>query len=85
MSWPPDPPEYDDHEAELMCEGFCLEEGLIIVWFAYGVRTIDEDGHLVFEPHNTTDRTCPWCGQRDEYTEYEGGTIRQCVNPPYHT
>ena len=57
--WPPEPDEPD--EVEVICEGWCLDEGLEIVWFAYGSRIPDEED-WDFEPTDQDEVTCPWCG-----------------------
>jgi hypothetical protein len=56
--WPPDPPE--PVEAELTCEGWCLEEGLEIIFFAYGDLEPDEDGTIFIAGEG--EGVCPWCG-----------------------
>ncbi len=62
--YPYEPLEPD--EVELQCEGWCLEEGLTIIWTAYGSLTPDEDG-WAFEPTDQDEHTCPWCGGIEEW------------------
>lgn len=72
MMFPPDPPE--DTEAELLCEAFCLEEGLEIIWSAYGDMVPDEDG-FAFEPYDNDEATCPWCNTIREYDVLSTETV----------